>query len=367
MLKDLVLGEDMLTLSINEGAATGFDYFWLRDNARDPQSFDSRSHQRELYTAAVDPMIRPKAARLSNDGAALILDWPDLDIEAHYEAGFLADFSSASDPMRMPEATPWDGSSIEPEAVRLPYATLTGNEGVTSLLETMLANGFAVLTDCPRDLTAVQTVADSIGYVRQTIFGGLFEFEANENMADSAYTPKELRPHTDGTYSHDAPGVQLLLCISYEAKGGESIMVDGARIAKRLAAEQPQVHADLARIGVTGIYKGDGVVLRARRPILRHDETGRLVQVSFNNYDRDTVRLADDDMRALYAGIRAFDSMANEPDMQWRYTLRPGDMLVFDNWRVLHGRGAFRGKRKMAGAYINREDFESAVRGNGLA
>ena len=93
MLKDLVLGDDMLTLSINEGAATGFDYFWLRDNARDPESFDSRSHQRELYTAAVDPMIRPKAARLSDDGAALILDWPDLDIEAHYEAGFLADFS----------------------------------------------------------------------------------------------------------------------------------------------------------------------------------------------------------------------------------------------------------------------------------
>ena len=202
MLKDLVLGDAMLTLSINEGAATGFDYFWLRDNARDPESFDSRSHQRELYTAAVDPMIRPKAARLSDDGAALILDWPDLDIEAHYEAGFLADFSSAGDPMRMPEATPWDGGSIDPEAVRLPYATLTGNEGVTPLLETMLANGFAVLTDCPRDLTAVQTVVDSIGYVRQTIFGGLFEFEANENMADSAYTPKELRPHTAVSYTH---------------------------------------------------------------------------------------------------------------------------------------------------------------------
>ncbi len=194
MLKDLVLGDEMLTLSINEGAATGFDYFWLRDNARDPESFDSRSHQRELYTAAIDPMIRPKAARLSDDGDALILDWPDLNIEAHYEAGFLADFSSAGDPMRMPEATPWDGRSIDPEAVRLPYATLSGNEGVTPLLETMLAHGFAVLTDCPRDLTAVQTVADSIGYVRQTIFGGLFEFEANENMADSAYTPKELRP-----------------------------------------------------------------------------------------------------------------------------------------------------------------------------
>ena len=71
-------------------------------------------------------------------------------------------------------------------------------------------------------------------------------------------------------------------------------------------------------------------------------------------------------MRSLYAGIRAFDGMANDPAYQWRYTLAPGDMLVFDNWRVLHGRGAFRGKRKMAGAYINREDFESRVRACGL-
>ncbi len=366
MLKDLVLGDDMLSLSINGGATAGFDYFWLRDNARDPESFDSRSHQRELYTAAIDPMIRPKAARLSDDGAALILDWPDLAIEAHYEAGFLAEFSTAGNPMQMPPATPWDAASLDPDAVRLSYAGLTGNEGVTPLLKALLAHGFAVLTDCPRDLSSVQAVADSIGYVRQTIFGGLFEFEANEDMADSAYTPKELRPHTDGTYSHDAPGVQILLCVSYDAKGGESIMVDGARIAAALKADQPQVHDDLARIGVTGIYKGDGAVLRARRPILRYDDSGVLAQVSFNNYDRDTVRLADDDMRALYAGIRAFDGLANDPAMQWRYTLKPGDMLVFDNWRVLHGRGAFSGRRKMAGAYINREDFESSVRSNGL-
>ena len=57
---------------------------------------------------------------------------------------------------------------------------------------------------------------------------------------------------------------------------------------------------------------------------------------------------------------------ANDPSFQWRYALQPGDMLVFDNWRILHGRGPFRGRRKMAGSYINREDYESALRVNGL-
>ena len=366
MLENLVLGDQGLSLTINGGSTAQFDYFWLRDNARDPQSYDARSCQRELFTAAVDPSIRPRSARLNDAADALVLNWPDLDIEAEYQASFLADFASATDPMILPAPAPWNAASLDPEAVRMPFSDLVGDAGVTPLLQRLLAHGFAVLTDTPRTLDSVQTVADSIGYVRQTIFGGLFEFEANENMADSAYTPKELRPHTDGTYSHDAPGVQLLLCISYDAEGGESIMVDGTRIAADLKTQQPQIYADLTRIGVTGLYKGDGVELRARRPILRLDQDGDLAQVSFNNYDRDTVRLKDEDMRALYAGIRSFDGMANDPAYQWRYTLKPGDMLVFDNWRVLHGRGAFRGKRKMAGAYVNREDFESRVRSVGL-
>ena len=365
MLTDLVLGDGKLSLSIDGGSAS-FDYFWLRDNARDPVSFDSRSHQRELFTASVDPDIRPHAAHVSKAGDSLVLTWPDLEGEARYEAAFLADFADAADPLRMPAPQPWDAAALDPDAVRLSYADFTTDGGVALLLQHVLAYGVAVLTETPRHLDSVSRVAESIGYVRQTIFGGLFEFEANEDMADSAYTPKELRPHTDGTYSHDAPGLQLLLCVDYDASGGESIMVDGAAIAADLKASQPGVYEGLTRIGVTGIYKGDGVVLRARRPILRLDENGALAQVSFNNYDRDTVRLADADMRSLYAGIRAFDGMANDPAYQWRFTLAPGDMLVFDNWRVLHGRGAFSGRRKMAGAYINREDFESRVRSCGL-
>ena len=366
MLDHLVLGDTGLSLSVN-GADTRFDYFWLRDNARDPVSFDSRSHQRELFTAALDPAIRPTSAQLTRDASALVLEWPDLDVQSEYGAAFLAEFAVPGDGMRLPAAQPWDRATLDHESVCVPFDALTGDDGVRPLMERLVSHGFAVVTGTPRNLDAVEKLSNDIGYVRQTIFGGLFEFEANEDLADSAYTPNELRPHTDGTYSHDAPGVQLLLCIDYKAQGGESIMVDGARIAAALKAEAPTIYDDLTRIGVTGIYRGDGVVLRANRPVLRCHADGRLAQVTFNNYDRDTMRLPDHDMRALYAGICRFDQMVNDPAMQWRYTLQPGDMLVFDNWRVLHGRGAFSGMRKMAGSYINREDFESRIRSCGLA
>ena len=35
------------------------------------------------------------------------------------------------------------------------------------------------------------------------------------------------------------------------------------------------------------------------------------------------------------------------------------EQAVFDNWRVLHGRSSFTGKRRLYGAYINRDDYVS--------
>ena len=39
-----------------------------------------------------------------------------------------------------------------------------------------------------------------------------------------------------------------------------------------------------------------------------------------------------------------------------------GELLIFNNWRILHGRGSFSGDRKMSGCYINKEDFDSSCR-----
>lgn len=42
--------------------------------------------------------------------------------------------------------------------------------------------------------------------------------------------------------------------------------------------------------------------------------------------------------------------------------LVPGRPVIFDNWRMLHGRRAFTGKRRMCGGYINRDDWVSRYR-----
>ena len=184
-------------------------------------------------------------------------------------------------------------------------------------------------------------------------------------MADSAYTQEELRPHTDGTYNHDAPGLQLLLCCEYEAEGGESIMVDGFKIAQILRENYGTSYNILSEIDIPGRYFGDGVELIAKRPVFKF-KNEKLIQVSFNNYDRGDFRLPNNKINDFYTAIRAFDKLANAKEMQWRQILKPGQLLIFNNWRVLHGRSEFSGKRKMSGCYINKEDFESVCRMNNI-
>ena len=185
-------------------------------------------------------------------------------------------------------------------------------------------------------------------------------------MADSAYTQEELRPHTDSTYSNDAPGLQLLLCCDYDAKGGDSIMVDGFKIAEIIKKENKDLFDILSSIEVPGSYIGDGVFLESKRPVFRLDSNKEILQVSFNNYDRAPFRLENDLMIKFYEAINKFDALANSKDFQWKHILKPGQLLIFDNWRVLHGRGSFKGTRKMAGCYLNKEDFDSICKIKGI-
>ena len=71
-------------------------------------------------------------------------------------------------------------------------------------------------------------------------------------------------------------------------------------------------------------------------------------------------------MIKFYEAIIKFDTMANSDDFQWKHVLKPGELLIFNNWRILHGRKAFKGSRKMSGCYINKEDFDSACKINNI-
>ena len=363
-LKNISLTNDGLNIEFQNGAKDCFPYIWLRDHCKDIENWDERSNQRKLFTALVDPNIKIEETKIIEDNKKIEVKWPDMNKSVHYSGDFLYKNSLENISSNSGEAL-WDKQSINKAKLEIKFDELEKNEGFKNLLQTIKTYGFSIINNCPTEMKTVEDIANKIGYVRNSIFGDLWSFESNTEMADSAYTQEELRPHTDGTYNHDAPGLQLLLCCEYEAEGGESIMVDGFKIAKILRENHGTSYNILSEIDIPGRYFGDGVELIAKRPVFKF-RNKKLIQVSFNNYDRGDFRLPNNKINDFYTAIRAFDKLANAKEMQWRQILKPGQLLIFNNWRVLHGRSEFSGKRKMSGCYINKEDFESVCRMNSI-
>jgi len=362
MIKNIKILPDKINILFSNNKEDNFLNIWLRDHARDEDSWDHRSNQRKIYTAKLDPKLHIKKAILKDNGKSVDILWSDLKKPINYSSNFFLENSNKSQKINN-NIKIWDKKDIGEEIYTDFQNTIT-NDGFKEFLEKLYKFGFVVIQNCKTEMSSVEKIANKIGYVRESIFGGLWSFESNNDMADSAYTQDELRPHTDSTYSNDAPGLQLLLCCHYEATGGESIMVDGFKIAEKIYKENRDLYTLLSEIEVTGQYIGDGVFLEAKRPIFKLNSNKELVQVSFNNYDRAAFRMNDEKTLKFYDAIREFDLIANNREYQWRHILKPGELLIFNNWRILHGRGSFKGDRKMSGCYINKEDFDSSCRMN---
>ena len=362
MIKNIKVLPDKINILFSNNKEDNFLNIWLRDHARDEDSWDQRSNQRKIYTAKLDPKLHIKKAILKDNGKSVDILWSDLKKPINYTSNFFLENSKKSQKINN-NIQIWDKKDIGEEMYTDFQNTIT-NEGFKEFLKKLYKFGFVVIQNCKTEMSSVEKIAKKIGYVRESIFGGLWSFESNNDMADSAYTQDELRPHTDSTYSNDAPGLQLLLCCHYEATGGESIMVDGFKIAEKIYKENRDLYTLLSEIEVTGQYIGDGVFLEAKRPIFKLNSNKELIQVSFNNYDRAAFRMDDEKTLKFYDAIREFDLIANNREYQWRHILKQGELLIFNNWRILHGRGSFKGDRKMSGCYINKEDFDSSCRMN---
>ena len=66
-------------------------------------------------------------------------------------------------------------------------------------------------------------------------------------------------------------------------------------------------------------------------------------------------------LRCRYEAIGAWNRLLKSADSEYWVQLNPGTALVIDNHRVLHGRSAFTGRRRLSGAYIGLDEYRSRL------
>ncbi|KAG9777844.1 Trimethyllysine dioxygenase, partial [Aureobasidium melanogenum] len=244
------------------------------------------------------------------------------------------------------------------------YKSIMEADGIAEWTRQINVYGLSFVKDCPIDPEATQKLLEKIGPIRETHYGGFYDFTSNMASKDTAYTSLALEAHTDTTYFSEPAGLQMFHMLSHtDGSGGESLLVDGFAAARQLYAEDKEAYRILSTVGIWAHASGNedvSIQPYVCVPVLSHDPVlGHLVQVRWNNSDRAAIEAPSDMIDKWYEAARKFNGILNDPQNQYWTQLEPGVPLIFDNWRVLHGRSVFTGKRRMAGGYINRDDFIS--------
>ena len=364
IIKSINSKDEGLEIFWSDNNVSCFPWFWLRDHSESTVDLhpDTKQRQIDSFSTPFDNSVNK--VWLDESTLNVYIKWEDQS-KSCLSYGLLECMAIPTPPQSnaLQSSDIWNSPSEIKNFPQMSYKELMDNDGIKTWLENIQRVGFVLVTETPVTAEATKELMERIAYIRTSIFG---EFSVWDNKLetpdDTAFTSLAIEPHTDGTYLHDAPGLQTLHCLSRNADGGESQLIDGLAIAETMRKDYPEAFKILCDIQVPGRYIKPNTYLQAHRSVFRINDVGEILQVSFNNHDRAPFRLKNNEMVRFYEAYGIFHNLANQKNRQFEFCLKPGTVLTFDNWRLLHARSALTGYRQLCGGYHNREDFESRLR-----
>ena len=342
-----------------DGRGERFPAIWLRDNCPCAECRDPGTGQRLLTVLSIPEEIAPGAVAVT-DGGDLEVVWTPGGHRSRYDAAWLRAYAGL--PARRAPVL-WDATLSPPrfrwEAVR------SDEEAQYRWLTAVRDIGFALLSGVPAQAGEVERVAAVFGYIRETNYGRTFDVVSVPRPTHLAYTARALAAHVDNPYRVPGLGLQMLHCIEAAPEGGESLLVDGFRIAAELKARDPAAFETLTRVPLPFGYRDAETDLYARQPVIALDVEGELRAIHYNERVAQPLEAPARQAEAFYTAYRQFARLVVDPAFEVRFRLASGDLLLFDNERLLHGRTAYdgnAGRRFLQGCYVDRDGLESRLR-----
>jgi trimethyllysine dioxygenase len=69
--------------------------------------------------------------------------------------------------------------------------------------------------------------------------------------------------------------------------------------------------------------------------------------------------LSEDQVKRYYKAIKNLSKIVRDPSNETWLSLNPDQVLIFDNFRLMHGRSSFNGERALNSMYLSRDDWLS--------
>lgn len=346
-------------VSWNDTTVSRYHATWLRDNCPCSSCRDVQTGELVLDHLTVPSTTRVIEASLAH--GALNLTWSDHHSSA-FDAAWLRTHAPAPSPEHQLRKQPtfW---SAHLDLPTFDYASYMRSDAVlTEVLIALQRIGVCLLESVPVRDREVLEATRRISFVHRTNFGEFFDIETKQNPDSSAHTSRGLQLHTDLPHHSQPPQYQFFHCLINSAEGGRVQLLDGFHLVERMKRSAPEsvhllssqpaafryfdAHADHYHEGCVLSLdgRGDPIAVRYAPNVVAPSV------VPYDIYPR---------WRAAYL---TFAAMANDPPYVYTRRARPGDLLITDNWRVLHGRTPYLGSRHFQGCYLEGAELDSRLR-----
>jgi alpha-ketoglutarate-dependent taurine dioxygenase len=337
-----------LTITWQNSSYSVYSSLWLRDNA--PAHRDPLTGQRLISVVDL-----PQEPRLHS-----AVCWPPGHITVSWEDGetavfprqWLREYDRSLRLSSRPTRLPWMGQPATHFA-RSAYPDWVADPSIREdWLYYVGRDGLAFLSDVPIEEAAVLQVAAHIGFVRETNEGRIFD---DRSVA-------ALPVHTDNPYRDPVPGFLLLHCLSNAGRGGESMFVDGMAAAERMRAHDANAFSTLCKTPILYRSQDESVDLAVERTMLDLDTQEQFRAICYNDSSIAPLPLKGPLLKRYYAAYRELADLLCDPARSVVRRLQPGDLVLIDNTRILHGRTeGDGGSSHLQGCYLEADGLYSSL------
>jgi Taurine catabolism dioxygenase TauD, TfdA family len=262
-------------------------------------------------------------------------------------------------------------------------------------LQAILEQGAVLLDHAPRMADGPHCTVAKVGRTLSAggqlshgaLYGDTFHVLSLPDANNIAFTSVALPPHQDLTYYESKPLLQLLHCVSHAPplyRHGESVLMDAMAAAEEFRRLAPDLFDILLHCEATFLKQRAGADMVASKPHVQISPTGwrqgggvggvksdggNVIAVNWSPpFEGGPLLIPPSLMEDYFVAYRAFELMLDNslvapstttttttrisPELEgllrdyaknytWEYNVQPGEMLIFNNARMLHGRRSF--------------------------
>ena len=349
-----------------------FPYLWLRHHVNFPLMGRPEQNDTDAFQLPENPSLI-QLDKVELDEQFLSLVWQG-DDDTRHDLVWLRNhcLSDEARSERRPKPVLWNQQSAA-EFDWFDAAQLADDNHRLDIHQRLRDYGIVLIKGLPDQPETLRQIAPWFGPVRNTHFGDLFDIRSlpadrqGTGLNIGATSSNAQAPHTDEGWRHGPPGISMMHCLCADPTGGgASRYVDGISAAEALRQSEPAAFELLSSTQFTFCAERnpeERFVSRSRVIAIDSDDVVRGIRVTDRTLQ--PLNLPPEQVEDAYAALGLFYALLLGPEFRLEHLLQPGELVIFDNHRVLHARCAFNaeaGERWIQQLSVDREEFHNCFR-----